>query len=485
MRKDSLMKIICNKYLFLLLIFLANSCSPDEEVFDLNPNAGPSFIDIENEGYVVQLNAVPVKKPLIGTWRIYIGENGRFEDVNDPRTKFYGEPGESYQLGWEISNGDQYEASIITVSFKAMEPVILSPAIDVDTLFNNVSHYLKAEEPKFGASGHWEIVSGSDGRIENDQLGEAEFIGKEYSAYTLRWVLTYGSKEEYEEITFRTDQLKADAGPDRLDIKNDKAAVRKFFNLEGFLPAGATGGWEVIRNSDKAVLYNIDNPNSLVEGIADSLYQLTWKVVIDGYESVDTVDIRFRGKWGMFKDSRDNQTYKFTEINGLEWMAENFNYAANPGNGSWYYGYAYRAVIQDGHAVDTEEDRKKYGRLYDIYTAETSAPEGWRLPTAEEVDALVNSYGGIAYAKEALIEGGESGFNFSYPGYLSFSSSSDPAFRNVFMDQDNVGMFWTSSYGSSGYGLGFFGDNTSIETGTTIIQFYFYALPVRYVREVQ
>ncbi|MCX2743831.1 hypothetical protein OO013_08140 [Mangrovivirga sp. M17] len=486
MRKDNFIKIFRRSYSFLLFIFLLYSCSPDEEVFDLNPNAGPSFTDIENEGYVVQLNAVPVKEPLVGTWRIYIGENGRFEDFNNPRTKFYGEPGESYQLGWEVSNGNQYEASTITVSFKAMEPVILSPTQNIDTLFNNVSHYLKAEEPKFGATGHWEIVTGIGGRIENAQQAEAQFIGKEFSSYSLKWVLTYGSKVVSQEISFRTDELRANAGPDQLDIKNDKEAVRKFFTLEGFLPAGATASWEVIRNSDKAILYNIDNPNSLIEGIADSLYTLIWKVDLDEYSSTDTVDIRFRGKWGMFKDSRDNQTYKYTEINGLEWMAENYNYAANPGNGSWYYGFAYRAVIEDGFAVETEEDRKKYGRLYDYFTARDFAPEGWRLPTPQEVQNLIISLGGTLYAKEDLVENGSTGLDLDYPGHLSFSSFSDPAFRNVFVEQDMTGLFWTESYVSTnGSAYALYISTQSNDIGNTVILADYYALPVRYVREVQ
>ena len=121
------------------MIFLVQACSKDDdEPLKLYPNAGPSFIDIENDGYVVQLNAVPVKAPLIGTWRIYNGENGSFENVNDPKTKFYGEPGETYTLGWEIGNGNDYGAASITVSFIPLNPIIVAPSAAVDTLKNNV-----------------------------------------------------------------------------------------------------------------------------------------------------------------------------------------------------------------------------------------------------------------------------------------------------------------------------------------------------------
>ncbi len=36
----------------------------------------------------------------------------------------------------------------------------------------------------------------------------------------------------------------------------------------------------------------------------------------------------------------------------------------NPGDGSWYYGSAYRGIIEDGYPLETNEDRKKYGRVY-------------------------------------------------------------------------------------------------------------------------
>ena len=89
--------------LLLLLLFLAQACSKEEdEPLKLYPNAGPSFIDIENEGYVVQLNAVPVKAPLIGTWRIYNGENGSFENVNDPKSKGFSKVLVKFSLIYQV-----------------------------------------------------------------------------------------------------------------------------------------------------------------------------------------------------------------------------------------------------------------------------------------------------------------------------------------------------------------------------------------------
>ncbi|RXP62737.1 hypothetical protein EC396_03190 [Lutibacter sp. HS1-25] len=473
--------------LLLVVLFLAQACSKDEdEPLKLFPNAGPSFIDIENDGYVVQLNAVPVKAPLIGTWRIYNGENGSFENINDPKTKFYGEPGETYTLGWEIGNGKDYGAASITVSFIPLNPIIVAPTAAVDTLKKNVSAYLKAVKPKFGATGKWEIVSGNNGRIENSDNFKAEFIGKEKSEYKLRWTLKYGSKAVFKEISFVTDVLNADAGPDQLDVKNQKETVDKYFTLEAYLPAGASAKWEVVANQSSATIYDNNNPNSLIKGIEDTTYTLTWKVVLDDYTSTDSVDIRFRGKWGVWKDSRDNQTYKFTEMNGLEWMSENYNYAEAPGDGSWYYGSAYRSIIEDGYPLETAEDRKKYGRVYTQQTAANYAPEGWRLPTSNEVYDLIISQGGSLYAKDKLTTGGKTGFDLSFPGYLEFSSGSDPAFRNVFRGQDITAQYWTSDYNPSNDGSIAYVASANGESIDLIVLFSsYYALPVRYVRAIQ
>ena len=480
-------KIVSRSFWFLLMVVFIQACSSnDSEPLVLNPNAGPSFLDVENDGYVVELNAVPVKPPLVGTWRIYNGKNGSFTDINDPKTQFRGEPGETYTLGWEIGNGHDYGAASITVSFKPLRPVIISPDAVTELLKDNVSAYLIAEEPKFGATGQWEIISGDNGRIENSQNFKAAFIGKEKLNYTLRWTLKYGSKAVFKEVSFATDVLRANAGPDQLDIKNLKEVADKYFTLEGYLPAGAKAEWTVIKNATFATVYNKDNPNSLIKGIADTTYTLKWKVVIDDYTSEDNVDIRFRGKWGMWKDTRDNQTYRFTEINGLEWMAENYNYAANPGNGSWYYGSAYRAIIKDGHALETKEDRKKYGRLYSYETAVSAAPEGWRLPSPNEVYDLIVSQGGTLYAKNKLMTGGKSGFDLNYPGYLEFASYADPANRNVFSGQAKIAQYWTSDYSpSTQLGYVYITSLNSESIDLVVLYTNYYALPVRYVRAIQ
>jgi len=471
-------------YIFLFAFFIIlGSCSKEEDMVLLNPDAGSDFNNIENDGYVVRLNAVPAPDGQLGTWRIYIGVNGRFDDVNDPKTNFHGEPGEKYVLGWELSEGEAYKAASINVSFKPLNPVILNPP--TDTIFNNISLYLNAKEPRFGATGKWTIEAGKGGRIINPDNFEAEFVGEEFEKYTVRWTLSYGAKEASSEFKFVCDELRANAGNDNLDIITKKETAIKFYTLSGYLPAGASASWNILEGENGKV-YSTDNENSLFEGKADSLYTLTWTVNIDGHVSTDTVNIRFRGKWGMWTDSRDGQSYRFTNVNNLEWMADNFNYAALPGTGSWYYGQAVRSVTKQGHPIETEEDRKKYGRLYNYNTAVSFAPDGWRLPTAQEMTELISALGGPLYALDKLVENGTTGIDFGHAGYFEQSSNADPAFRNIFTGQDQYGMYWLKDYSaSSGYAAYFEVATGAAEPGMSFLPGAFFGLSVRYVRNVK
>jgi len=97
-------------------------------------------------------------------------------------------------------------------------------------------------------------------------------------------------------------------------------------------------------------------------------------------------------KFGTVFDERDGRTYKTTVINGLEWMAENLNYAVDSSfcynDEPAYcekYGRLYRwesAMALDTTAINVRQwtEGKKYQGV---------CPQGWHLPTKDEFMTLI------------------------------------------------------------------------------------------------
>lgn len=88
------------------------------------------------------------------------------------------------------------------------------------------------------------------------------------------------------------------------------------------------------------------------------------KVRIDKEHLADVTKKRF----GIISDTRDGISYRWLEMGGLAWMAENLMYKSN---NSWA-------------PDDKEKYVKQYGRLYSWQDASSTCPENWRLPTDEE-----------------------------------------------------------------------------------------------------
>ncbi|MCG8579573.1 MAG: hypothetical protein MI866_06640 [Bacteroidales bacterium] len=464
----------------LLTTFL--SCSKEEDAVNINPEAGQSYLNIENDGYQVEMKATLPPEGQSGIWRIYSGENGVFDNVNDPETTFRGEPGEIYRIGWEVSQGKHYESDVITVSFKPLNPQILSNLND--TLTNNISTFINAEPARFEAEGYWQIIEGENGYFIDSTANEAAFIGIENTRYTLRWNLEYGSKISYKELSFTTDTLRADAGDDRRYIRNKVEDQLKYTALEAFLPAGATGQWNLV-DGEGGKVYVADHAMSLFEGKAMEDYYLTWKVELDGRTSVDTVNIHFRDKWGLFVDERDGQHYHTVELNGQEWFAENFNYYSPPTDIAWsfYYGQAAQTYMREGHPVETEEEKKYYGRLYNYVAAYQWAPEGWRIPSLKEYRDLIEAMGGENKAMPKLIDGGEKGMDLTLGGAL-FYSGNLISNKDYFFDQDQLGYLWTNDFNPDTWGclFMFFDGYNSVVKETSALYSNF---SVRYVRDIK
>lgn len=82
-----------------------------------------------------------------------------------------------------------------------------------------------------------------------------------------------------------------------------------------------------------------------------------------------------------FKDSRDGNSYYYTQAGNLLWTRNNLAYAAT--------GIPYR---------ESEVMNTLFGRFYTFEQAQAACPDGWRIPTDAEWQELYDSYSGNAGA---------------------------------------------------------------------------------------
>lgn len=78
------------------------------------------------------------------------------------------------------------------------------------------------------------------------------------------------------------------------------------------------------------------------------------------------------------------------------------------------------------------------GRLYYFSSAMAVCPKGWHLPTDEEWQIMINTFGGDSLAGLALQPGGKSGLDLPLAGYRSANSSND-----LFGKKNEQGFYWT------------------------------------------
>ncbi len=121
-----------------------------------------------------------------------------------------------------------------------------------------------------------------------------------------------------------------------------------------------------------------------------------------------------------FRDKRDGNIYRTVDVQGMTWMAENLRYKA--AQGSDYF-------------ENDSSNLRRYGLLYDWKSAQKACPDGWRLPSGEEFQALVS-------------------YNDQKDSWKSKKSTSDSFgvqlggmqdYEGTFSENEESAYFWTST----------------------------------------
>jgi len=111
-----------------------------------------------------------------------------------------------------------------------------------------------------------------------------------------------------------------------------------------------------------------------------------------------------------FLDSREGKAYqtiilKYTTEDGSsitkEWFAQNLDFKSE-------YSFCYKS--EPAYC-------EVFGRLYLREASSSACPSGWHVPSSDEWQSLIKSYGGLENAGAALNEGGDLGLNLQMGGF--------------------------------------------------------------------
>ena len=183
---------------------------------------------------------------------------------------------------------------------------------------------------------------------------------------------------------------------------------------------------------------------------------------------------------GGLKDSRDGKTYKTVQIGDKVWMAENLNYDYNHGSAKSVcyenkpencekYGRLYTwAAAMDSAAIFSKDGaRCGYRKECDaIGTVRGVCPEGWHLPSKEDLEELKKlagqKAGDIDKAGTVLKsttgwkdDDSKSGNGSDSLGFGALPAGFYLSYNDYFINEGYNARFWSSTeYGSyDAYGL--------------------------------
>ncbi|MCB1049504.1 MAG: hypothetical protein H6510_12555 [Acidobacteria bacterium] len=223
--------------------------------------AGPNqrVCDVET-----QLSASPAQ----GHWEILAGKGGVVAPTQNPRSLFVGQPGEHYLLAWRFQDDQGFEDErTVSIQMDALQHL---SGFQTQMLCS-VETTLQADPVQSGY-GKWEVRS-----------GQAK-LANPYAAISIVWVPI--SQAEPVELVWRGYPADCVSGESVVVLERqpliesdqvDRLICGTQTQLDGVLPAGATGHWS-IETGVGGVLSDPTDPHALFSGLEGHRYYLRWSV---------------------------------------------------------------------------------------------------------------------------------------------------------------------------------------------------------------
>jgi len=197
---------------------------------------------------------------------------------------------------------------------------------------------------------------------------------------------------DYEVAALRV-YLGKEAGVHRDSTRTDDSGHYEFTGMDAgswlvTVRHGDTEGSVPVELESGAATVLIDflvNPTSIVGTVVTA--------PAGGYTVAPSSWCAIAGNCGTFVDERDQQAYRWTQINGVVWMAQNLNYVPAEGTSLCYgnleancaiYGRLYR--WSTAMALDARYDTTSW--TADPSLVQGICPAGWHVPLYEEWMAL-------------------------------------------------------------------------------------------------
>ena len=265
-----------------------NSCVASDDVIlsnnaDVISDAGDDQLNCNQGSFNLEANIPSVG---IGYWSIVGHSNGAvIQDSSSSLTSVDSLfDGQSTTLRWTVSNGacistDHVVLTNIDVSTEAGE--------DMDQC--NSSSFVITADPVFSGSGLWSFVGDSHGATITNPASNNTSVDNvpPGDSVRLRWTVTDRVCTNFDELLLINNlQVDADAGPDQLQCNDD------LFLMAAVDPAIGEGVWSILGATHGAVINDISDPSTVVEGlIQGSSITLRWLVSNGSCERSDFITI--------------------------------------------------------------------------------------------------------------------------------------------------------------------------------------------------